>query len=113
MCDRSGRTSHRKIAGFVVRRWDRAQRVADPSRCSQLSAARKDRSRPPGETKCEALSFFALRHKHSQTFAGAAGLKEFSHRKLVAFVSALGQDIYEVGRAFRQDDVTAKRHGIA
>src|SRR5438132_10715336 len=42
MCDQPRRASHRAIAGFMVRRRDRAQRLADEVRCDELPAARQN-----------------------------------------------------------------------
>jgi hypothetical protein len=53
-----------------------------------------------------------LRHKHGETFAGAAGFDEFGHRQLVAAVAALLQLRHELGRAFGQNDVAIDHHGV-
>src|SRR5881394_1031192 len=101
MCDRPRRSSDRTSAGPLVWRWDCPERLVDQSRRNELSASRPDRNRTRGKTKTKKLGLFALRHKHSQTLAGAAGFKELRHRKLMTVVAALGERRNELGRALR------------
>src|SRR5947199_9798133 len=105
MCDQPGRTSDRTIAGFMVRRRDRAQRLADEVRCDELPAARQNRIRVASKAEQESLDFFALRQKESQAFAGAAGFKELGHWELMASVAATSQRGDELGRALRHNNV--------
>src|SRR5439155_17605871 len=77
MCDQPGRASHPTIAGFMVRRRDRAQRLADEVRCDELPGARQNRISVASKTEQESLDLLSLGQKQSQTFAGAAGFKEF------------------------------------
>src|SRR4029077_16825432 len=90
--DQPRRASHRAIAGFMVRRWDRAQRLADEVRCDELPAARQNRISVASKAEQESLDFFALRQQQSQAFAGAAGFKEFGHREPMTPVAAISQN---------------------
>src|SRR5438552_3526863 len=113
MCDQPGRTSDRTIAGFMVRRRDRAQRLADEVSDDELPAERQNRIRVASKAEQESLDFFALRQKESQAFAGAAGFKEFGHWELMASVAATSQRGDEFGRAFRHNNVALNHNGIA
>src|SRR5437870_5448624 len=54
-----------------------------------------------------------LRQEESQTFAGAAGFEEFSHRELVSSVAAVLQSRYEFWCAFRQNDIALNHDCVA
>src|ERR1700736_3215332 len=113
MRDQPGRASHRAIAGFMVRRRNCAQRLADEVRCDELPAARQNRISVASKTEQESLDFFALGQKQSQTFTGTAGFKEFGHGKLMTSVAAIAQGGDEFGRAFGYNDVALDHDGIA
>jgi len=63
--------------------------------------------------EARALNLFALRHKHRQTFAGAAGLEEFAHRQGMTDVAAVVESRDQFGGAFGQNDVAAEHDGVA
>src|SRR5262245_36489648 len=134
MCDQSGRSPNSAPARFVVRNRHRPQRLAYQRRCGELFACWKNRTGAPREaesfwsnavTECwsatndysitptlPSLQCFSLRHKHGETFAGAAGFDEFAHWQRVTAVAALSQLRHELGRAFGQDDVAVDHHGV-
>ena len=101
MRDQPGRASNGTLAGLMVRRRNRAQRLADKSGRGELFAIRQNRGRVAGQEKQSALNLFALRQEQSQTFACTAGFEKFCHWKLVTVVAALAKRADQLGRAFR------------
>src|SRR6516164_4255631 len=105
MRDRSRCSPHSAPGRFVV--WNRhcPQRLAHQRGCDELLAAWKNRKGVASKKSSVSVSLarramtqarglrysVSLRHKHGETFAGAAGLNEFGHRQLMAAIAALLQ----------------------
>src|SRR5439155_11156512 len=80
-------------------------------RVSRSIAASDETSAAARETRA-LPNTLPLRHKHGETFAGAAGLDEFAHRQFVAAVTAFAQRGDEGGCAFRQNNVALEHDRV-